>query len=257
VVSRRVITLLTLTCLASGCHLVYPYGVVGVDALDGAIAADARDTGPDAGPDAGWRLLVALNPAVDGCPKPWTYFASIGGCGVAMPSSCTGNTKSVHFSATGSYREIRGRLRGLQYKSTDAFSAGKRNPTIDTIYVDGVSITLGTPRRHLWTYASGLNMYETGPTSCPCVGGDAPPLFVGAAWTCDSGNPDSGYSAVWYTKHPLWDADTLGTDCTPAAKPGWFEVQLAQATTDAIEVRILFDGCDENVAITALELQVR
>ena len=42
---------------------------------------------------------------------------------------------------------------------------------IDGIYVDGVSITRGSPRQHIWTYAIGLQ--ETIPLDypfqCPCA----------------------------------------------------------------------------------------
>ena len=34
-------------------------------------------------------------------------------------------------------------------------------------------------------------------------------------------------------------------------------MKLLQPTTDAVEVRILFDDCDENVAITELKIEVR
>ena len=34
--------------------------------------------------------------------------------------------------------------------------------TIDTTYVDGLSITYGNPRRHIWTYATGENLIMEG-----------------------------------------------------------------------------------------------
>ena len=31
------------------------------------------------------------------------------------------------------------------------------NNTVNSVYVDGVSITLGDPHKHVWTYAAGLS----------------------------------------------------------------------------------------------------
>ena len=35
----------------------------------------------------------------------------------------------------------------------DAFEPNSQS--IDGIYVDGISISLGSPRKHVWTYAAG------------------------------------------------------------------------------------------------------
>ena len=43
-------------------------------------------------------------------------------------------------------------MRGYQKGSSDAF-AGSLGSTIDGPYVDGVSITRGSPRQLIWTYA--------------------------------------------------------------------------------------------------------
>ena len=47
-------------------------------------------------------------------------------------------------------------MRGYQKRNTNAFdyTAGE---SIDMAYVDGVFITLGDPRKHVWTYAISLN----------------------------------------------------------------------------------------------------
>ena len=43
------------------------------------------------------------------------------------------------------------------------------NPSIDTIYVDGISITCdNNPRKYIWTYGSGLFQDKTIDTCCPC-----------------------------------------------------------------------------------------
>lgn len=60
-------------------------------------------------------------------------------------------------------------------------------------YVDGVSITYGTPREHIWTYAIGntdkSNFLPRFATNCPCsqFPGHLPPSFVGTNYYCESG----------------------------------------------------------------------
>ena len=74
---------------------------------------------------------------------------------------------SVTFTTYGvQYRQVCGRVRGYQFGSTDPFERFTYCPapcTIDSPYVDGVSITHGaSPRKHIWTYAAGIYEYNTG-----------------------------------------------------------------------------------------------
>ncbi len=52
-------------------------------------------------------------------------------------------------------------------KNTHAFNGGLINST----YVDGVSLTHGSPREHIWTFASALDeCVSEGPGyNCPCI----------------------------------------------------------------------------------------
>jgi hypothetical protein len=243
-----------------GCHLLYPFNAEAPPSQDTAVPpaelgtdASTHDATADGG---GWRQVGKLDPAKDGCPKPWTFFSTPQGCGINQPI-CADNSAPVIFDPGGTYQEVRGFVRGIQYKSTDAFASPGVNQSIDKAYVDGVSISVGSPRRHVWTFAASLFAAQKSANSCPCLSGAPPPTFVGQAWTCDSGNFDKNYSSTWYTTQPLWDADSEGPGCVFPSQPGWFEVRLPAPTTESVEVRILLDGCDENVAITALELHVR
>jgi len=257
--------------LLAGCHLVSPLAPGPADAgrsdtvARDAVAEVARDGAGPEGPvqDArvadgqGWIQVYKLQPGA--CPSGWTYDPEPGGCmnGDSLDCGWKGNSLGLIVQPPVPYREVRGHVQGAQYHSTDAFAADLGN-TVDDPYVDGVSITHGDPRQHLWTFASGLYKHEDSPGSCPgCVlYAEQPPAFVGASWTCDSGNPDKSYDPVWY-KDPLWDSDSAGPGCAPPAEPGWFQVTLDDSTSDFIEVRLLFDGCDENIAVTELELYVR
>jgi len=147
------------------------------------------------------------------------------------------------------YSRVRGLVHGLQYGSTDAFSTDpQERDDINKRYVDGVSITAGAPRRHIWTFASGLSQTVPDPGDCPCVPDSTqPPKAVGSDYCCDSGNP-TYWTKVWYVDHPLWSACQCGT--------AGFDVQVS-SSTDPIEVRVMVDGCDENLGVTELQIEVR
>ena len=61
--------------------------------------------------------------------------------------------------------------------------------TIDGAYACGVSVTHGTPRKHIWTFVAGITEGNPGSTNvCPC---DATstiriPPFVGNDYFCES-----------------------------------------------------------------------
>ena len=56
-------------------------------------------------------------------------------------------------------------------------------------YFEGLSLTHGSPRQHVWTYAVGLSDSGSHPHDCPCVltGGQNPKSFVGSHYYCESG----------------------------------------------------------------------
>jgi dynein heavy chain len=158
-----------------------------------------------------------------------------------------------------SYSEVRGYVMGYQGHSTDGFGAnGGGDVPIDQAYVDGVSITVGSPRRHVWTYGSGLMMSGGGHQNCPCDGGQMPPAFVSDDYFCDSGNPGPDWPRVWHTANPLWDDDsTLGGTCENVGTPNWFQKPLGETTSGALEVRLMVNQCDDDIAVTRMELYVR
>ena len=85
-----------------------------------------------------------------------------------------------------SYQRVCGRARGYQKGSPDGFLL---SGDINTPYIDGLSITHGTPRQHIWTYAIGHTDGHSGSFNCPCaaIPGSAPPSFVGSDYYCESG----------------------------------------------------------------------
>ena len=150
--------------------------------------------------------------------------------------------RSLNFTTGGSYTHVCGRVRGYQGNNIVAFlHHEQRGQTIDTNYVDGVSITRGTPRQHLWTYAAGLSeTHNSDYFSCPCArsGYNASwiPSFVGSNFYCESGFVGAVVNRIVW-EDPLWDGQgcfTSGNTC--CERYGWFHRQVPP-TNDDIEVR--------------------
>ena len=73
--------------------------------------------------------------------------------------------------------------KSYQKGNPDAFR-GKKG--IDEVYVDGISITLGSPRQHIWTYGAAYRDNS----ACPCAPspGNSPPAFVKSNYYCEKWN---------------------------------------------------------------------
>lgn len=155
------------------------------------------------------------------------------------------NTKchSVHFTTTQSYKSICGKIRGYQKGKPNGFR--RITKVIDKAYVDGVSITHGNPRQHIWTYAvSHDSGTDSGMSKCHC-GGDPPP-YVGSYYYCDvtkDGSDD------YQLSKPLWSNCSEPLCCNYSAMlAGWFYRQL-NTTSDDIEVRMCTDQRFDNEAL--------
>ena len=203
----------------------------------------------------GWMRVANIDMTDDGnhCPKGFKEIRdSKRLCIKSVNTGCS----SVVFKTHGKmYDRVCGRARGYSYGSTDAFGRHTGPKNIDSHYVDGLSITYGSPRKHLWTYAAGLKEIEAyvGDT-CPCATnpGYSPPSFVGNDFYCESAN-QGHWEAQWYTHDPLWDGHgcPAGNNC--CANPGlpWFCKTLPVVTTEDIEARLCLDQSpgDENVGL--------
>ena len=119
---------------------------------------------------------------------------------------------SVNFSVAEGYSRVCGKIIGYQVGAPDTFGS-HRNPTIDS-YIDGVSLTHGQPRQHIWSFAAGLDEVGSQPQfNCPCTnsGTAVPPPFVGNDYFCDTGSKQRFQFGVFYNEDPLWD----GAGCGP------------------------------------------
>ena len=173
---------------------------------------------------------------------------------------------SVMMDVPYQYSRVCGRVRAYQVSTTNAFQ-GRSSPSIDSNYVDGVSLTHGSPRQHIWTFVSGLQKDNRDhyASLCPCNGGTTfPPAFVGDDYFCDSGNPlhrQTPSNPTVYSDDPLWDGDGCEptNTCCRFNDPPWFHKQLSDLITDDIEMRVCTDeGADnENVYIENVEIYIQ
>ena len=163
------------------------------------------------------------------------------------------------------YSKVCGQARGYQYYTPNGFRQSSGN--INSAYVDGVAITYGSPRHHLWTYAAGLSdddNYVGGVHNCPCTTppGADPPMFVGQHYYCES-----GITGRWQDNQrialddPLWDGDGCGPSnscCNQTGLP-WFYRTLPQEVGDDIEVRICANQglSDEEIYVELVEIYVQ
>ena len=183
-------------------------------------------------------------------------------CGRRDASSSM-NCVGMSYSTGYQYRSVCGRVIGYQVASPDAFKRIGNNADDEP---DGITITHGAQRSHLWSYvASFSEMSHT--SNCPCNGGtqDGPPQDIGSNYYCESGNPNPGFvRGKLYFNDRLWDGqhcDSEGTCCNgtdSTRSPPWFSVRLPAPTNDSIEVRICGDQdpSDEDTPIELLEVFV-
>jgi len=133
---------------------------------------------------------------------------------------------------------------GYQKGLTLAFYSTKYDTkSINDHYVDGISLTLGNPRKHVWTYAIGLSNNSNYPNyNCPCAttSGPDPPTFVGNHYYCEAGNTGGAGSGSHYTHDPLWDGSGCGVTNNCCANPDgpWFFRQFALPVQAYLEARI-------------------
>ena len=211
------------------------------------------------GVEGGWMQVVDVDMnRDDSCPGTWHK--------ITWPRRlCIGQEKGcnpAHFCTNGiSYQQICGQAKGYQKGQPDAFY--NKVHSINDVYVDGISITLTSPRTHVWTYAVGpTNDGGYAQYNCPCATppGHGPPLFVGNDYYCESGNPTSVVNYyTYYMSDPLWDGSGCGKSigCCADINQPWFHKRLPSTESKDIEVSICFDDSyTGRVDISIEELEI-
>ena len=188
----------------------------------------------------GWTRVAYLNMSDPSQQCPTELIRLYNESEVRACGRKTYSCDSITFSTIGvSYSQVCGRVIGYQYGSPDSI----RSQSIDSNYVDGISITHGYPRQHIWTLINGWSEVQPNWQGCPCSTGatGSLPSFVGDDYFCESGSPsaDTGYQL--YPDDPLWDGEGCGGIEGPCCNvPGipWFHRAFDSPTTDDIELRV-------------------
>ena len=217
------------------------------------------------GVTGGWRKVAELDMTNSTNQCPATLGTQIrSGKRLCARKTYRGGCTSVNYPTMGiSYSEVCGKVIGYQFASTDG---AYRGGSIDGPYIDGVSLTHGNPRQHIWTFISALS--EGSPSSratCYCANrnnrGPLPPSFVGEDYFCDTGNRNWIGGSRYFHDSPLWDGAGCGptNECCTFHNPPWFYKSLAQGTRDDIEMRVCRDqdARDEDVLIQKVDIFVR
>ena len=254
---------------ASSCHQIYQHNPTSRGTIDqywiktneGLFKVTCNMKLKCGGVEGGWMQVVDVDMnRDDSCPGTWQKITNPKKLCLGLSS---GGCASANFHAKGvSYDNICGQAKAYQKGSTDAFES--KLQTIDGIYVDGISITLGSPRKHVWTYAAGLSDdYDYKAYNCPCatIPGPSPPAFVGNDYYCESGDVGTYDVAPYYLSDPLWDGSGCGNGNGCCARIGmpWFYRKLQITTTENFEVRICKNYpsiSNEDIAVEKLELFV-
>ena len=172
---------------------------------------------------------------------------------------------SVVFPVQGvQYSQVCGKIIEYQQSSPDAFYPYNRRgqTTIDSHYVDGISLTHGTsPRKHIWTFAAALHEHNSHPDSvCPCTNtrnspSPTVPDFVGHDYFCDTGS-ENYYQLIFYEADP--GCGPYNTCCSWNSPP-WFLKNNFPPTSDDIEMRMCTDQLriDEDINFESLEIYIQ
>ena len=195
----------------------------------------------------GWRQVVSLDlgdPSQQ-CPSPWIETDTPErSCFAQNENNCIG----VSFPVSGTYNRVCGRAVGYGQELPDAFAdVVQQGSDIDGPYLDGIVVTHGSPRQHIWSFGVGVgdSIFR-----CPCdnvnrVQAPLPPSFVGDNYFCDS-----------LPNGALWDGQDCTTACCTFNSPPWFTVTLPTTTSDDIEVRICSDQTLKNEVTNLRSLQL-
>ena len=209
----------------------------------------------------GWMRIANIDTTKgDDCPTDWKK--------ITKPQPlCRGSSDapgcySAYFSNNKTkYNSICGKLRGYQQGSTAAFQAPPGS--LDGPYLDGVSITIGDPRKHVWSYAVGnTQIQDRSPfnINCPCAKfpGADPPVFVGNNYYCESGSRRNTQLDTFFGSDPVWDGAgcPAGDDCCSTLGAPWFYRHFTEPEEGAVEVRICRDEVYSNEATLLDQVQL-
>ena len=153
------------------------------------------------GGSTGWMRVADLHMTRQGeeCPAGFRLSSSSNKrlCG-RTGIGCVSTT----FSSRGvEYSRVCGKVIGYQFGRVNAFWAyhNRRTLTLSDHFLDGVVLTHGSPRNHIWSFTASINQVHTNYEGCPCSSADGRytgtiPPFIGNDYFCD--RLDSGLESI-------------------------------------------------------------
>ena len=214
---------------------------------------------------SGWSRVAYLDMTdpEQNCPEQWRLYESnnVRACG--RQESDVGSCDSVYYSSGATpYTQVCGRITGYLYDTSDGIARGWGEPhspgnEINGPYLDGVSVTYGTPRQHIWSFFCGHVEYQC------CSEEDWEVVesynIVGDNYFCDIGSFGANILAI---SSPVWDGNTQCSSdpncCAPDSGP-WFNTTLPSPSTSDIEVRVCADQYteDEDSPVELIDIYVK
>ena len=242
-----------------------PSGVYLLGGSDGVSYSTYCNMEELCGLGGGWTRLAYLDmtDASQNCPSEFLLYTASGRRTCGKNSMWGSSCEPKIFSSRGiSYTHVCGKAIAYQFGTPDGATNSIHNHNIDAVYMDGLSITHGSPRQHIWSLMIGVHAHKNYPDNCPCAGGLPLPAFVGNDYFCESGNPTDSWAVQFYPNDPLWDGQGCdAAEATCCTEPGlpWFNKTLSASTTDYIEMRICTDEgtSNEDIKLESYEIYIK
>ena len=226
--------------------------------------------------NGGWTRIgyLDMTQPTHSCPSSLTLYEE-GVYRVCRRPTNTPSCSPIILQNNGiSYSQICGKVTAYQYRAPDAVSnvSNNRIYDINSYYLDGISITRGSPRQHVWSLMVGLFEnaadrfnWDIGWAICPCATGSTQSVqsFIGNNYFCESGNPTMTIENKIYSNDVLWDGENCGPNegsCCSAPGQPWFHRNYGiNTTTDYIELRMCGDDGweDEDAMLSKYEIYIK
>ena len=221
----------------------------------------------------GWTRIAYLNMSdtTQQCPNTLRLYEQDGVRACGRPTINSGSCASVKFTTLDNYTEVCGRVIGYQYGRTGGINPYGHADGLNEAYVDGVSLTRGSPHQHIWTFITARNEVSDDSIyndvdnrhSCPCVYLDSValllPLFLGDDWFCESGSSARSIDGQFYNSDPLWDGEQCGPHepcCNTTGQP-WFHKTLDSPSSDYLELRVCDNDNERDSPVTLYEIYIK
>ena len=243
------------------------YWIRGVSDAVG-VYCEMEPTFPESG---GWMRIanVDIRSNHSQCPPGLVYNITEGKRLCRTPNPNSGCSSTIFTTQGVEYSKVCGKVIGYQYHNPNGFGPTKYgSPRINQPYVDGVSITHGSPRQHIWTFAAAHDAaFDAGMagehTACPCIHSSRTfdgiiPSYVGNSYYCETGSHTQRQQRHYFDD-PLWDGEGCEgeNECCDRGGP-WFCQQLPQPTQDDIELRLCGNGgLGDKVVLEQIKLYVQ